>query len=215
MNIIVVGCGRVGASLAVVLDTPENEVSIVDIDPSSFARLNGEFEGRKVVGQGFDEDVLFAWGIEDCDAFAAVTSQDNVNLMASEVARRLYKVPHVNARTSSTPSGSTCMGGSVWDHVCDTELVAENMAAKILAGRAHHIDVFGDYEVLTFVLSLENSGVVHVRDIEALGDIHISLFEHDDETYVANPSMFLHDGDTVLAVARGNSLLELASYMKS
>ena len=98
MNIIVVGCGRVGASLAVVLDTPENEVSIVDIDPSSFARLNGEFEGRKVVGQGFDEDVLLAAGIEDCDAFAAVTSQDNVNLMASEVARRLYKVPHVITR---------------------------------------------------------------------------------------------------------------------
>ena len=214
MNIIVVGCGRVGASLAVVLDTPENEVSIVDIDPSSFARLNGEFEGRKVVGQGFDEAVLLAAGIEDCDAFAAVTSQDNVNLMASEVARRLYKVPHVITRLIN-PERLDLYRQLGLDHVCDTELVAENMAAKILAGRAHHIDVFGDYEVLTFVLSLENSGVVHVRDIEALGDIHISLFEHDDETYVANPSMFLHDGDTVLAVARGNSLLELASYMKS
>lgn len=214
MNIIVVGCGRVGASLAVVLDTPENEVSIVDIDPSSFARLNGEFEGRKVVGQGFDEGVLLAAGIEDCDAFAAVTSQDNVNLMASEVARRLYKVPHVITRLIN-PERLDLYRQLGLDHVCDTELVAENMAAKILAGRAHHIDVFGDYEVLTFVLSLENGGVVHVRDIEALGDIHISLFEHDDETYVANPSMFLHDGDTVLAVARGNSLLELASYMKS
>lgn len=214
MNIIVVGCGRVGASLAVVFDTPENEVSIVDIDPSSFARLNGEFEGRKVVGQGFDEDVLLAAGIEDCDAFAAVTSQDNVNLMASEVARRLYKVPHVITRLIN-PERLDLYRQLGLDHVCDTELVAENMAAKILAGRAHHIDVFGDYEVLTFVLSLENGGVVHVRDIEALGDIHISLFEHDDETYVANPSMFLHDGDTVLAVARGNSLLELASYMKS
>lgn len=214
MNIIVVGCGRVGASLAVVLDTPENEVSIVDIDPSSFARLNGEFEGRKVVGQGFDEDVLLAAGIEDCDAFAAVTSQDNVNLMASEVARRLYKVPHVITRLIN-PERLDLYRQLGLDHVCDTELVAENMAAKILAGRAHHIDVFGDYEVLTFVLSLENGGVVHVRDIEALGDIHISLFEHDDETYVANPNMFLHDGDTVLAVARGNSLLELASYMKS
>ena len=213
MNIIVVGCGRVGASLAVVLDTPENEVSIVDIDPSSFARLNGEFEGRKVVGQGFDEDVLLAAGIEDCDAFAAVTSQDNVNLMASEVARRLYKVPHVITRLIN-PERLDLYRQLGLDHVCDTELVAENMAAKILAGRAHHIDVFGDYEVLTFVLSLENGGVVHVRDIEALGDIHISLFEHDDETYVANPSMFLHDGDTVLAVARDNSLLELASYMK-
>ena len=214
MNIIVVGCGRVGASLAVVLDTPENEVSIVDIDPSSFARLNGEFEGRKVVGQGFDEDVLLAAGIEDCDAFAAVTSQDNVNLMASEVARRLYKVPHVITRLIN-PERLDLYRQLGLDHVCDTELVAENMAAKILAGRAHHIDVFGDYEVLTFVLSLENGGVVHVRDIEALGDIHISLFEHDDETYVANPSMFLHDRDTFLAVARGNSLLELASYMKS
>lgn len=214
MNIIVVGCGRVGASLAVVLDTPENEVSIVDIDPSSFARLNGEFEGRKVVGQGFDEDVLLAAGIEDCDAFAAVTSQDNVNLMVSEVARRLYKVPHVITRLIN-PERLDLYRQLGLDHVCDTELVAENMAAKILAGRAHHIDVFGDYEVLTFVLSLENGGVVHVRDIEALGDIHILLFEHDDETYVANPSMFLHDGDTVLAVARGNSLLELASYMKS
>ena len=214
MNIIVVGCGRVGASLAVVLDTPENEVSIVDIDPSSFARLNGEFEGRKVVGQGFDEDVLLAAGIEDCDAFAAVTSQDNVNLMASEVARRLYKVPHVITRLIN-PERLDLYRQLGLDHVCDTELVAENMAAKILAGRAHHIDVFGDYEVLTFVLSLENSGVVHVRDIEALGDIHISLFEHDDETYVANPSMFLHDGDTVLAVGRGNSVLELASYMKN
>lgn len=214
MNIIVVGCGRVGASLAVVLDTPENEVSIVDIDPRSFARLNGEFEGRKVVGQGFDEDVLLAAGIEDCDAFAAVTSQDNVNLMASEVARRLYKVPHVITRLIN-PERLDLYRQLGLDHVCDTELVAENMAAKILAGRAHHIDVFGDYEVLTFALSLENGGVVHVRDIEALGDIHISLFEHDDETYVANPSMFLHDGDTVLAVARGNSLLELASYMKS
>lgn len=214
MNIIVVGCGRVGASLAVVLDTPENEVSIVDVDASAFNRLNGEFQGHKIVGQGFDEDVLLAAGIEDCDAFAAVTSQDNVNLMASEVARRLYKVPHVITRLIN-PERLDLYRQLGLDHVCDTELVAENMAAKILAGRAHHIDVFGDYEVLTFVLSLESGGVIHVRDIEALGDIHISLFEHDEETYVANPNMFLHDGDTVLAVARGNALLELASYMKS
>ncbi len=214
MNIIVVGCGRVGASLAVVLDTPENEVSIVDVDAGAFNRLNGEFQGHKIVGQGFDEDVLLAAGIEDCDAFAAVTSQDNVNLMASEVARRLYKVPHVITRLIN-PERLDLYRQLGLDHVCDTELVAENMAAKILAGRAHHIDVFGDYEVLTFVLALESGGVIHVRDIEALGDIHISLFEHDEETYVANPNMFLHDGDTVLAVARGNALLELASYMKS
>ena len=213
MNVIVVGCGRVGASLAVVLDTPENEVSVIDVDPAAFARLHGEFQGHKVVGQGFDEGVLRGAGIEDCDAFAAVTSQDNVNLMASEVARRLYKVPHVITRLVN-PERLGLYRQLGLDYVCDTELVAENMAAKILAGRAHHIDVFGDYEVLTFVLSLENGGVIHVRDIEALGDIHVSLIEHDEETSVANPGMFLHDGDTVLVAARGNALLELAPYMK-
>lgn len=213
MNVIVVGCGRVGANLAVVLDTPENEVTIIDIDSDAFARLNGEFQGRKVVGQGFDEDVLLGAGIEDCDAFAAVTSKDNVNLMASEVARRLYKVPHVITRLVN-PERLDLYRQLGLDYVCDTELVAENMAAKILAGRAHHIDVFGDYEVLTFVLSLENGGVIHVRDIEALGDIHVSLVEHDDETFAATPGMFLHDGDTVLVAARGNASLELLPYMK-
>lgn len=212
MNIIVVGCGRVGASLAVVLDTPENEVTVVDMDPASFARLGGEFQGHKVIGQGFDEEVLISAGIEDCDAFAAVTSFDNVNLMASEVARRLYRVPHVITRLIN-PARLELYRQLGLDYVCDTELVAENMSAKIRAGRAHHLDVFGDFEVLTFVLACD--GVMHVRDLEGLGDIDISLFEHDGETYLATPGMFLHDGDTILAVARGNALAALAPYMKS
>lgn len=213
MNIVIVGCGRVGASLAVVLDTPQNEVAIVDMDPAAFARLGGEFQGHKVVGQGFDESVLVSAGIEDCDAFAAVTSSDNVNLMASEVARRLYGVPHVITRLIN-PERLNLYQQLGLDYVCDTELVAETMSAKIRAGRAHHIDVFGDYEVLTFMLSCDDS-VMHVRDLEALGDLTVSLFEHDGDTYVADPGMFLHDGDTVLVAARGGALAALAPYMKS
>ena len=75
------------------------------------------------------------------------------------------------------------------------------------------MDMFGDYEVLTFTLELQG-GVIHVRDLEALGEIDVSLFEHDGEAFMATPGMFLHDGDTVLVVARENALGALEPYMK-
>ena len=211
MNIVIVGCGRVGASLARVLDTPENEVAIIDTDPAAFVRL-GEFQGRTIEGQGFDEDVLERAGIDVCDAFAAVTSSDNVNLMASEIARRLYGVPHVITRLIN-PARMDLYNQLGLDYICDTELVAEGIAAKVRARRAHHLDTFGQFEVLSFVLNT-NGRVIHVRELEELGDIDISLFEHDGESFMATPGMFLHDGDTVLAIANEASLPALAPYMK-
>lgn len=211
MNVIIVGCGRVGASLAKVLDTPENTVVIVDNDPDAFARLGGEFQGRTVVGTGFDEKVLLDAGVDEADAFAAVTGRDNVNLMASEVARRLYDVPHVITRLID-PNRMDLYQRLGLDYVCDTEYVSENISSKIRARQAHHIDTFGDYEVLTFLLNTET--VLHVRDLEDLGEIDVSLFEHDGDTYLAEPGMFLHDGDAVLAVVRTGDLPALAPYMK-
>jgi trk system potassium uptake protein TrkA len=211
MNVIIVGCGRVGASLAKVLDTPENTVVIVDNDPDAFARLGGEFQGRTVVGTGFDEKVLLDANVDEADAFAAVTGRDNVNLMASEVARRLYDVPHVITRLID-PNRMDLYQRLGLDYVCDTEYVSENISSKIRARQAHHIDTFGDYEVLTFLLNTET--VLHVRDLEDLGEIDVSLFEHDGDTYLAEPGMFLHDGDAVLAVVRTGDLPALAPYMK-
>jgi trk system potassium uptake protein TrkA len=211
MNVIIVGCGRVGASLAKVLDTPENTVVIVDNDPDAFARLGGECQGRTVVGTGFDEKVLLDAGVDEADAFAAVTGRDNVNLMASEVARRLYDVPHVITRLID-PNRMDLYQRLGLDYVCDTEYVSENISSKIRARQAHHIDTFGDYEVLTFLLNTET--VLHVRDLEDLGEIDVSLFEHDGDTYLAEPGMFLHDGDAVLAVVRTGDLPALAPYMK-
>ena len=211
MRIIVVGCGRVGKQLAEVLDTPENEVTIIDVDPAALAKLSSEFQGKRVVGHGYDEDVLEQAGIKDCDALAAVTSLDNVNLMSSEVARRLYAVPHVLTRLIN-PEHIQLYQQLGLDYICDTELVAESMAAKVRARRAHHLETFGEYEVLTF--TLQAPGVMHVRDLEALGEIHVALFEHDEEQFLATHGMFLHDGDTVVAVAHESALPALADYMK-
>lgn len=98
MRVVVMGCGRVGASLAGELRRAGHEVSVIDKSAGAFSRLSADFEGRTTTGVGFDRDVLVAAGIEDADAFAAVSSGDNSNIIAARVARESFGVERVIAR---------------------------------------------------------------------------------------------------------------------
>lgn len=98
MLVLILGCGRVGARLANVLDSEGHEVCIIDRNIDAFRRLSPDFGGSTVVGQGIDDDVLRQAGIERAQVFAAVTSDDNTNIMASQMAKVLHDVPKVITR---------------------------------------------------------------------------------------------------------------------
>jgi len=98
VNVVILGCGRVGATLANMLEDMGHQVSVIDQDPDSFRRLGPTFEGRTVTGVGFDPDVLRRAGIEKADAFAAVSSGDNSNIIATRVAREEFGIDNVAAR---------------------------------------------------------------------------------------------------------------------
>ncbi|MCW2494625.1 TrkA family potassium uptake protein [Jatrophihabitans sp.] len=98
VHIVVMGCGRVGSSLAHQLARRDHSVSVIDQDPLAFRRLGDSFEGRQVKGVGFDRETLIAAGIEEADAFAAVSSGDNSNIIAARVARETFGVARVVAR---------------------------------------------------------------------------------------------------------------------
>ncbi|MEG0570900.1 MAG: NAD-binding protein, partial [Oscillospiraceae bacterium] len=98
MNIMVVGCGKVGSRLALALCEDGHDVSVVDRYESSFELLGSAFSGFTTIGVPIDQDVLKRAGIEDCDAVAAVSSDDNVNIMVSQLAHEIFKVPTVLAR---------------------------------------------------------------------------------------------------------------------
>src|SRR5678815_3109413 len=98
MFIIIMGCGRVGARVASQMSRAGHEVTILDVNPSAFRRLDEDFSGTTMVGNGLDVDVLRRAGIERADAFAAVTQGDNRNIMASQVARHIFNVPKVVTR---------------------------------------------------------------------------------------------------------------------
>jgi trk system potassium uptake protein len=92
------GCGRVGASLSDGLARVGHEVAVIDRDSTAFHRLSPEFPGERVLGMGFDRDVLLRAGIEEAGAFAAVSSGDNSNIISARVARETFGVERVVAR---------------------------------------------------------------------------------------------------------------------
>lgn len=98
MDIVILGCGRVGAKLASLMDSEGHKVSIVDKNREAFRRLDPGFKGTKVGGLGIDRDILKKAGIEHANAFVAVTNGDNSNVMSSQIAKEIYNVPTVLTR---------------------------------------------------------------------------------------------------------------------
>ena len=133
MNVVIVGCGRVGARLATLLDQSGHRVGIVDNQAVSFRRLPSTFSGQAVIGIGIDEDVLRSAGIEDADAFFAVTNGDNTNIMAAQLAQRIFRVQHVAARIYDPVREETYRRMGIHT-VCPTTTVTSLLLSSIDAG---------------------------------------------------------------------------------
>ena len=145
MRVVIVGCGRVGARIASILDHNGHEVAVIDVDSHAFRRLASTFGGETIIGTGIDEDVLRSAGIERAHAFIAVTDGDNRNIMAAQVARLIFQVPEVVARIYdpiredtyrrlglTTVCPTTTVSAMILDHVINA---FENLAPE-LAGSA-------------------------------------------------------------------------------
>jgi trk system potassium uptake protein len=98
VQVIIIGCGRVGSELTIQLGRAGHDVTIIDKRATAFDRLPPGFEARTLVGLGFDRDLLEEAGVKEADAFVSVTNGDNSNIVSARVAREYYHVPKVIAR---------------------------------------------------------------------------------------------------------------------
>lgn len=214
MNIIVVGCGRVGSHLATLLSEDGNNVSVIDRVSDAFKNLGRDFNGRIVKGVAFDEDVLIEAGVEECDVLAAVTSNDNTNLMAAEVGRRIFDVPHVITRLYEARREKTYAQLGI-DFSCGTTLVAEEIFSKIQSGHGHHIDTFGDFELARFAFSFEDDATMPVSAIQDEYHARVVVIEHDDQTFLPTSKSVLHDGDVAIVCVSREKYSELSRFIRS
>lgn len=149
MNILIIGCGKVGARLAISLSREGHDVSIVDRYEDSFSMLGNDFEGFKTCGIPIDQDVLRRAGIENCDALAAVSSDDNVNIMVSQLAHDLFNVPTVLARIYD-PRRENVFSHFGLHTVCPTNLTVSAIRSAIIEKDSPQVINFGSHTI-TFV----------------------------------------------------------------
>jgi trk system potassium uptake protein TrkA len=124
------GCGRVGARLATLLDEDGHKVTILDNDTYSFRRLPPSFSGTALFGNGTDEDTLRKVGIEQVDVFVAVTQGDNRNVMACQIAKHVFKVPRVVSRIYD-PLREEMYSALGLETISPTKIFAELLRKKI------------------------------------------------------------------------------------
>ena len=200
MNIIVVGCGKVGANLANVLSEQGHDVSVVDRNEDSFASLDPEFSGFTTVGVPIDQDILRKAGIDSCDALAAVTNDDNANIMIAQMAKNIFRVPKVITRIYDPERGEVFRQFGL-ETICPTSLTVASVCAA-LNDKAETVPVhMGSHTVMFQTMDIPKEYIgLRVSEIVLEKDETLFAIEHEDHhmqpVFLSNPS--LKEGDRLI-----------------
>jgi trk system potassium uptake protein TrkA len=131
MNVVILGCGRVGSTIARQLAQEQHAVTVIDVTGDAFRRLGPKFNGKKVIGTGTDQIILKRAGIEKADAFLTLTQGDNTNIMAAQIAREVFNVPKVVTRIYD-PIRADAYREMGIETLCTTTLAAGLLKAMII-----------------------------------------------------------------------------------
>ena len=136
MKVVIMGCGRVGARLAALLDSEGHDVTVLDINSYSFRRLPPDFGGTALLGNGIDQDVLKMAGVKEADAFVVVTQGDNRNVMAAQIAKHIFNVPRVICRIYD-PLRQELYNTLGLEAISPTTIFAQILKDKLLGSDEH------------------------------------------------------------------------------
>ncbi|MGH6656175.1 MAG: potassium channel family protein [Actinocrinis sp.] len=195
MHIVIMGCGRVGSALAVSMEDLGHSVAVVDQDPNAFRRLGTGFTGRRVTGTGFDRDTLVEAGIERAEAFAAVSSGDNSNILAARVARETFGVENVVARIYDPRRAEIYQRLGI-PTVATVRWTADQMLRRLLPGGAdeHWRDPTGT--VVLAEVHLSPGWVGHrVSRLEEAARVRVAALTRLGRALVPNADTVLQEGD--------------------
>ncbi len=213
MRIVIAGCGRVGSDLAVRLASSDHDVSILDENYDALNRLGSAFNGTTHIGVAYDVDSLKEAGIEDADAFVAVTSSDNANLMAVQVAKEVFEVPRALARLDD-PARETAYRILNVDHVAASAIVSKVIYESILDDefRYHLTFAGGDVEVVEMVIGEKAAGLT-VGDLEKEDGIRVAAIRRRHETHIPQTDFELAPTDLVVAALRKDARGRIKKYV--
>lgn len=213
MNIMIIGCGRVGSQLALLLSQEGHNVTIIDKDQGSFGKLGGSFNGVTATGNGFDETLLRELKIDKQDAFVSVTSGDNTNLMASQIAKKLFKVPRVIARVYD-PRRADIYKKLGLDVISGTILVAAMIRDKLIENRfTSYLVETGELGVIEIIVDRDLRGK-KVSELNIPDEFMVVIIERKKRVIIPQQHDRLDLEDKVIGVVRTSSLKKVKEIFR-
>jgi trk system potassium uptake protein len=213
VHFVIMGCGRTGSTLAQMVEDRGHTVAVIDQNSDAFRRLGPHFEGRRVVGPGFDRDTLSEAGIEDAYAFAAVSNGDNSNILAARVARETFGVSIVVARIYDPGRAEVYQRLGI-PTVATVRWTADQMARRLLPSGA--ISEFRDASgslVLAEVYVHPSWIGSRMATIEAASGVRVAYLTRLGEGIVPNSETVFQEGDLVHMMLRHDESSRVESVL--
>ncbi len=210
MHIVIMGCGRVGSTIAHILEVQGHSVAVIDQDAEAFRKLKPGFRGTKVTGVGFDRDVLIEAGIENADAFAAVSSGDNSNVIAARVARESFGVKQVAARIYDPRRAEVYQRLGI-PTVATVRWTADQMLRRLLPEGVATLwrDPTGSV-VLAELTCCDDWLSEKVSTLEQAANARIAFISRLGQALVPGPNTVLQQGDVLHVIAKESDLSHIA-----
>jgi trk system potassium uptake protein TrkA len=204
VHIVIMGCGRVGSTLAHILEDRGHTVAIIDQSPEAFRRLRSGFRGRRVTGIGFDRDVQIEAGIEEASAFVAVSSGDNSNIIAARVARETFGIDNVVARIYDPRRAEVYQRLGI-PTVATVRWTADQMMRRLLPEGALPLWRDPTGEVVLAEMPTDKAWIgTKVGDLEAAVGTRVAYLSRMGEALVPTAATVVQEGDVVHVMARSD-----------
>jgi trk/ktr system potassium uptake protein len=215
VHFVIMGCGRTGSTLAQLVEDRGHTVAVVDQNPDAFRRLGAGFEGRRVVGVGFDRDTLLEAGIQEAFAFAAVSSGDNSNILAARVARETFGVSKVVARIYDPGRAEVYQRLGI-PTVATVRWTADQMARRLLSVDAtpEYRDASGTVVLAEVQVHLGWVGR-RMTTLEGTAGGRVAFLTRLGEGLVPGPDTVYQEGDLVHMVIREAELEEAQKLLSA
>jgi trk system potassium uptake protein TrkA len=215
VHVVIMGCGRVGSTLAHILEDKGHSVAVIDQDPEAFRRLGSHFKGRKVTGIGFDQDVLIEAGIEEAGAFAAVSSGDNSNVISARVARESFGVERVAARIYDPRRAEVYQRLGI-PTVATVRWTADQMLRRLLPEGVESLWRDPTGAVVLAEVAYDPAWVGEkVQAVEDAVRARVAFITRLGEAMVPGPGTVLQEGDVLHVVARETDMARIEGALAS
>lgn len=213
MNAIIVGCGKLGSGLALSLIQKGYSVTIIDENPETFEMLGKDFTGQKIVGLGFDKDILEKAKIKSADALIACCKSDVTNALIGRISRNIYRVPHVISRIYDPRKaeiyhtlGIETISATTWGIRRVTEMLSYTQLDTVVSIGDNNVELV---RIDTPALLINKT----VSELSVIGEIQIVAISHEGKTFLPTLGTKFQKNDIIYIAVVSSSVKRLKSIL--